>query len=159
MRGTYGFVGLIVFGLLSGSALAASPLDGTRWHIQLSAPSLKASSEGQIGFEKGRFTAPRFEPNGFSASNYTLTQQEGAPLVWETMQTSETAGTLSWHGELAGATMRGIASWQKRDGTVVNYTFTGRPVVESPATAQPPASKPKPKAPARSSSPRDPPSK
>jgi len=144
MRGTYGFVGLVVFCLLGGVALAASPLDGTRWRIQMTAPSLKAPSDGQIQFEKGKFTTPLFEPNGFSASNYTLTEQEGAPLIWETMQTSETEGSLSWRGELTAETMRGLASWQKRDGTVVNYTFTGRRAVESPAKVEPPASKPKP---------------
>jgi hypothetical protein len=144
MRGTCGFVGLVVVSLLGGVALAASPLDATRWRIQMTAPSLKAPSEGQIQFEKGKFTTPLFEPKGFSASNYTLTEEKGAPLIWETMQTSETEGTLSWRGELTGDTMRGVASWQRRDGTVVNYTFTGRPAMESPAKVEPPASKPKP---------------
>jgi hypothetical protein len=154
MRGMYGSVGLVAFALLGGVALAASPLDGTRWRIQLTAPSIKAPSEGQIHFEKGKFTSPLFEPKGFPASNYTLTEQKGAPLVWETMQTSATEGTLSWHGESGGDTMRGVASWQKGDGTVVNYTFTGRKEVESAAPkakkVEPPAPKAKAKAPARS---------
>ncbi|MGH7412122.1 MAG: hypothetical protein ACREJ6_13820 [Candidatus Methylomirabilis sp.] len=148
MRGLYGFMGLVAVSVLASVALAASPLDGTRWRIEMTAPSIKAPAEDQIHFEKGKFTSPIFEPKGFSASNYTLTEQDGAPLIWETMQTSETEGTLSWRGELGGDIMRGVASWQKPDGTVVNYTFTGRKaVVEAPAPA--PAQKAKPKAPAR----------
>ena len=144
MRGMYGFMGLVAVSVLASVALAASPLDGTRWRIQMTAPPIKAPTEDQIHFENGKFTSPLFEPKGFSASNYTLTEQEGAPLIWETMQTSETEGTLSWRGELGGDTMRGVASWQKPDGTVVNYTFSGRKVV-----VEAPAQKAKPKAPAR----------
>lgn len=144
MRGMYGLMGLVAFSMLGSVALAASPLDGTRWRIQMITPSIKAPSEDQVHFEKGKFTSPLFEPKGFSASHYTLTEEKGAPLIWETMQTSETEGTLSWRGELGGDTMRGVASWQKSDGTVVNYSFTGRKV------AEPPAPKPKAKTPTRS---------
>lgn len=144
MRGIPGFMGLVVFCMLGSVALAASPLDGTRWRIEMTTPAMKAPAEAQVRFEKGEFTSALFDAKGFPASNYTLTEQEGAPLIWETMQTSETEGTLSWRGELGGDTMRGVASWQKSDGTVVNYRFTGRKV------AEPPAPKPKATTPTRS---------
>ncbi|MBI2998838.1 MAG: hypothetical protein HYY46_10400 [Deltaproteobacteria bacterium] len=144
MRGMYGLIGLVVFSMLGGIALAASPLDGTQWRLQMTTPSVKAPSENHVRFEKGKFNSPLFQPKGFPPSNYTLTEQKGAPLIWETMQTSATEGTLSWRGELEGDTMRGLASWRKPDGTVVNYTFSGRKVVESPANVtKPPAPKPK----------------
>jgi hypothetical protein len=151
MRGVLAFTGLVVLCLLSRVALAASPLDGTQWQIKLTAAAAKTASEDRVRFEKGRFTAPLFQPKGFSTSNYTLTEEKGAPVIWETMQTSEKEGTLSWRGELGGDRMHGVASWRKLDGTVVDYTFTGRKVTEPTAPKpEPTAPKPKPKAPARS---------
>jgi len=137
-------MGLVALCMLGSVALAASPLDGTQWQIKLTTSAVKTPSEDRIRFEKGRFTSPLFRPKGFSTSNYTLTEEQGGPVIWETMQTSEAEGTLSWHGELGGETMRGVASWRKPDGIVVDYTFAGRKVVE------PSAPKPKPKAPPRS---------
>lgn len=150
MRAISGFIGLVALCMLSSVALAASPLDGTQWHVKLTTATVRTPSEDRIRFEKGRFTSPLFQPKGFSTSNYTLTEEKGGPVIWETMQTSETEGTLSWRGELGGETMRGVASWRKPDGTVVNYTFAGSKVVEPAAPKQPSAPKPKPKAPARS---------
>jgi hypothetical protein len=143
MRSMRGVLGLVAFFLLGGVALAASPLDGTRWRIQMTTPTGKAPSEGQIHFEKGKLAAPLFEANGFSPSNYTLTEQKGAPLIWETMQTSKTEGTLSWRGELGGDTMRGVASWQKANGTAVTYSFTAKKVGAAPREATPKAEEPR----------------
>ena len=141
MRGISGFMGLVALFVLASVALAASPLDGTQWQIKLTNTAAKTPSEDRIRFEKGRFTSPLFQPKGFPTSNYTLTEEKDGPVIWETMQTSETEGTLSWRGELGGNAMHGVASWRKRDGTVVNYNFAGSKVVE------PAASKPKPKTP------------
>jgi hypothetical protein len=135
-------------------ALAASPLDGTQWNIKTTAPAAPAPPDSQIQFKDGKFTSPAFEPQGFAPSNYSLTSPEGAPLVWETMQTSATAGILSWRGDLEGdTTMRVVASWRKADGTVVNYFFVGKRVGEAPRAAipkpeEPGAAKPEPAAPA-----------
>ena len=141
MRGISGFMGLVALCMLGSVALAASPLDGTQWQIKLTASAVKTPSEDRIRFEKGRFTSPLFKPKGFSTSNYTLTEEKDGPVIWETMQTSEAEGTLSWRGELGGDAMHGVASWRKPDGAVVNYNFAGSKVVE------PSAPKPKPKTP------------
>src|SRR5881628_2450707 len=141
MRGISGFMGLVALCMLGSVALAASSLDGTQWQIKLTTATVKTPSEDRIRFEKGRFTSPLFRPKGFSTSNYTLTEEEGGPVIWETMQTSEAEGTLSWRGELGGDAMHGVASWRKPDGTVVNYNFAGSKLVE------PSAPKPKPKTP------------
>jgi hypothetical protein len=155
MRGMSGFMGLVALFVLGSVALAASPLDGTQWQIKLTNAAAKTPSEDRIRFEKGRFTSPLFQPKGFPTSNYTLTEEKGGPVIWETMQTSQAEGTLSWRGELGGQTMRGIASWRKPDGTVVNYNFAGSKLVEPSAAkpeptapkAEPAAPKPKPKKP------------
>jgi hypothetical protein len=144
--------GLVVFAMPGSLALAASPLDGTQWNIKTTAPAAPAPPDSQIQFKDGKFTSPAFEPQGFAPSNYSLTSPEGAPLVWETMQTSATAGILSWRGDLEGdTTMRVVASWRKADGTVVNYSFVGTRIGETPRAATPkPAApdvvKPKPEA-------------
>ena|SRR3989442_2094920 len=151
MRGLLGFTALIALCMLGSIALAASSLDGTQWQIKLTAADVKTPSEDRVRFEKGRFSSPLFQPKGFPTSNYTLTEEKGGPVIWETMQTSETDGTVSWRGELGGETMHGVASWRKPNGSVVNYIFTGRKVVEpAAAKAEPTAPKPQPKAPTRS---------
>ena len=156
MRGISGFMGLVALFVLASVALAASPLDGTQWQIKLTTATVKTPSEDQIRFEKGRFTSPLFKPKGFTTSNYTLTEEKDGPVIWETMQTSETEGTLSWRGELGGNAMHGVASWRRPDGTVVNYNFAGSKLVEPAApkepaaSTQPSAPKPKPKTPTRS---------
>src|SRR2546422_11145656 len=138
MRAISGFMGLVALCVLASVALAASPLDGTQWRIKLTTATVKTPSEDRIRFEKGRFTSPLFQPKGFPTSNYTLTEEKGGPVIWETMQTSKTEGTLSWRGELGGETMRGVASWRKPDGTVVNYTFAGSEVkVVEPSAPKP----------------------
>ena len=148
MRSISGFMGLVALCVLASVALAASPLDGTQWQIKLTNTAAKTPSEDRIRFEKGRFTSPLFQPKGFPTSNYTLTEEKDGPVIWETMQTSEAEGTLSWHGELGGDAMHGVASWRRPDGVVVDYTFAGRKVVEpsAPKAKEPPAPKPKPKA-------------
>ena len=142
MRAISGFMGLVALCMLGSVALAASPLDGTQWQIKLTTGAVKTPSEDRIRFEKGRFTSPLFKPKGFSTSNYTLTEEKDGPVIWETMQTSEAEGTLSWRGELGGQTMHGVASWRKPDGIVVNYTFAGSRVVE-PSAAKPEPTAPK----------------
>src|SRR5436309_14779091 len=150
MRGISGFMGLVALFVLASVALAASPLDGTQWQIKLTNTAAKTPSEDRIRFEKGRFTSPLFQPKGFPTSNYTLTEEKDGPVIWETMQTSETEGTLSWRGELGGDAMHGVASWRKPDGAVVNYNFAGQKVVEPSAPKpKPKTPEPKPKAPTR----------
>jgi hypothetical protein len=134
--------GLVVFAIPGSVALAASPLDGTQWNVQMTAPSGPAPAPGQIQFQDGKLVSP-FQAQGFAPSNYTLTNQEGTPVVWETMQTSATEGTLSWRGELGGNTMRGVASWQKADGKVITYSFVGTRIGEAPRAATPKPEEPR----------------
>src|SRR5437870_4544099 len=148
MRGISGFMGLVALCMLGSVALAASLLDGTQWQIKLTTSAVKTPSEDLILFDKERIISRLFKPKGFSTSNHTLTEEKYGPVIWETMQSSEAEGTLSWHGELGGDAMHGVASWRKPDGVVVDYTFAGRKVVEpsAPKAKEPPAPKPKPKA-------------
>jgi len=127
MRWIYWLMGVVIISLMGSAVFAASPLDGTEWSIKMTTPS----AEDQIRFEEGRFISPLFEPKGFSTSYVTLTEKEGRPLIWETMQTSENQGTLSWRGDVESDTMRGVVSWVKPDGKVVNRTFAGHKVTAS----------------------------
>src|SRR5438552_18351397 len=131
MRGISGLMGLVALWMLGSVALAASPLDGTQWQIKLTTSAVTTPSEDRIRFEKGRFTSPLFKPKGFSTSNYTLTEEKDGPVIWETMQTSEAEGTLSWHGVLGGGAMHGVASGREPDGVVVDYAFVVPQVVEA----------------------------
>lgn len=143
MRGMYGLIGLVVFSMLGGIALAASPLDGTQWRVELTPKGATIPFHvDRVRFEEGNFTSAIFAPKGFSMSRYTLTEKTGG-AVWTTTQKSPTEGTLSWRGELKGESMNGTLSWEQPDGKIESYTFTGRKVTEPPP-------EPEPKAPAKS---------
>lgn len=141
----------IIF-LLSPMALAASPLDGTQWRVEITPKGAEIPHYiDRLGFKEGKFTSVIFERKGFLSSPYTLTDKKGGPIVWEVKQKSEAEGDLSWQGELKGDAMSGTVSWKQADGTVVDHTFTGSPAKEEPPTpevTEPPAPEPKPKAPA-----------
>jgi len=127
MRWIYWLMGVVIFSVMGGVAIAASPLDGTEWRIKMAMPT----AEDQIRFEQRKFISPHFAAKGFANSYYTLTEKEGRPLIWETMQKSENQGTLSWRGDVDSDTMRGVISWETSDGKVVNRTFTGHKVTAS----------------------------
>lgn len=160
----------VLAGLLAGLADAASPLDGTSWQLKIVTPAEKAPLTDVIRFDQGSFLSSLFRQKGFPpTSRVTLTEEKGRPLVWETLQTNSDRGSISWHGEVEGNTVRGVALQRQPSGPSINYTFTGQkvttaagaapavphapavsppkaqaPVTSSPATSTPPA-KAKPK--------------
>lgn len=133
-------------------------LEGTVWSIQLSPMGKKSGKPVKdiLTFENGKVQSGRLIKEGYPATNYTLTLQEGenAPTVWETMQTKEGAGVAFWRGERQGETLQGILSRRSDEGEVEDFSFSGslkerRPVAEplpaSPApdtTVQQPAESP-----------------
>ena len=106
MRWLYWLMGVVIFSVMGGVAIAASPLDGTEWRIKMAMPT----AEDQIRFEQRKFISPLFEAKGFANSYYTLTEKEGRPLIWETMPGSQ-ADALTSHRSVG----RGIAETFQQD--------------------------------------------
>lgn len=154
MRSSRWVIGVAAFfllaGLLTGLALAASPLDGTVWRVEIGASTIKTRVVDEIRFDRGTVLSSFFHAQGFQASRYTLTEEKNRPLIWETLQTRKDQASISWHGEVDGNAVGGVALLRQPNGPNVTYTFTGRKArVAAPAAPPAPAaSQPKAQAPA-----------
>ena len=133
MRWIYWLMGVVILSAIGGVALAASALDGTQWRVEMTPTGAVIPFYiDRVHFDDGKFTSVVFERKGFPSSLYTLTENAGGPIVWEVKQKSETEGNLSWHAELQEDAMDGTVVWKQPDGTVINYTLTGRPGIDEP---------------------------
>lgn len=146
-------IGVVVSVALPCLSLAASPLDGTVWRVEISAATMKARTVDEFRFAGGTFLSSFFLPQGFPASRYTLTEEKNRPLIWETLQTGKDQASISWHGEVEGNTLRGVALLRQPGAPNITYTFAGQKIrlaaPAAPGTPQPkaqaPEAKPKPK--------------
>ena len=133
MRWIYWLMGVIILSTVGGIALAASPLDETEWRLEITQSGEEVPFyTDRIRFQDGEFNSAIFKRKGFLEAQYTVTEEEGSPIVWEVTQTSDPEGTLEWHGELQEETMEGTLRWTQTDGTVINHTFTGKPPTPKP---------------------------
>lgn len=128
-------MGLVV-GMLVGVCLspmvvhAATPLDGTKWQITITPDAAakkageKASKDALI-FQGGQMTSTACVKYGFASSAYTAAGTAASPS-FQTEQTSTKEGTMTWSGQVSGNTISGTAIWTKKNGQVLNSTFTGK---------------------------------
>lgn len=143
----------LLAGLLAGLAHAASPLDGTSWELKIVTPAEKDPLTDVIRFDQGTVLSSLFRQKGFPTSRVTLTEEKGRPLIWETLQTSSDRTSISWHGEVEGGRVSGVALLRRPGGANITYTFTGRKVTTAagadpaaPPKASPPPARATPKA-------------
>jgi len=104
-------------------------LNGTQWQITLTSfggAKKGRAQEDTLVFQNNQIGLNGFSGKGFKPTNYTLTApaSDKELAVWETMQTSDLEGTLSFRGEWKGEVMRGIISHQKEKEPGEDYTFT-----------------------------------
>jgi hypothetical protein len=101
-------------------------LDGSEWLITLTPMSDDggASETDALSFADRHMTSQRLLADGFPSVRYTIALQ-GSAMIWESMQQGE-QGTMLWRGELRGETdMRGVQSYRRPNGKMVDYSFTG----------------------------------
>ncbi len=122
-------------------------LDGTRWMIELSPLSGESTTKPRkdtVTFDARQVSSERLVKSGYPSTNYTLTMENGAGAVWETMQTKEGEGVVFWRGELNGSTMRGVLSKHPTQGNSEDFSFSGREasgkVIQVPPSATAPTS-------------------
>ena len=109
---------------------AATPLDGTKWQITITPDAAakkageKASKDALI-FKGGEMTSTACVKYGFAHSAYTAAGTPAAPS-FQAEQTSVKEGKMTWSGQVVGNTISGTAVWTKKNGQVLNSTFTGK---------------------------------
>ncbi|HOW42458.1 MAG TPA: hypothetical protein P5110_03315 [Candidatus Omnitrophota bacterium] len=116
----------------------AGELNNTEWQIELTPLSGKGKKETDVvTFSNNQVVIGNYLKKGFVATNYTVSIQDDGTGVWETMQSSEKAGTAFWRGEMDKTmqVMRGILSYQVDDKTKHDYSFisTARKSIPAPA--------------------------
>ena len=124
-------VGILVGLCVSpGMVHAATPLDGTKWQITIT-PDAAAKKAGEktskdtLIFKDGQMTSTACVKYGFAHSAYTAAGTSTAPS-FQAEQTSAKEGKMTWAGQVAGGTIGGMAVWTKKNGQVLNSTFTGK---------------------------------
>ncbi len=124
-------VGILVGVCVSpGMIHAATPLDGTRWQITIT-PDAAAKKAGEkpskdaLIFQGGQMTSTACVKYGFAPSSYTTAGTAASPS-FQTEQASAKEGKMTWSGQVAGNTISGTAVWAKKNGQVLNSTFTGK---------------------------------
>jgi hypothetical protein len=102
-------------------------LNGSSWDVRVNSSTGKGILVGNdtLTFQDQKFASENASKEGWTSTNYTLTvpENEDAPIVWETMQTSSKAGVAFWRGEWKEEVMTGVISRQIEDKNE-EYSFT-----------------------------------
>ena len=84
---------------------AKANLNGSQWEVSIK-PALNVSKsifpqKDSLTFQNNQFWSADMSEEGFRPSNYTMTvpENEGLPIIWETMQTGEKGQVMFWRGE------------------------------------------------------------
>ena len=96
-------------------------LDDSVWQIKFVAGT-PFQTVDEIVFEDGKMVSENLSLNGYPASNYTLTKENGR-VIWETMQTTEKGSTGSWRGQVEDGRMQGVLSLHAPDGASQDFSF------------------------------------
>ena len=111
-------------------------LDGTTWTLTLSpldeASKAKPKTD-TLTFTKNEIASAQLAKSGYAPSHYSLTIR-GHNIVWDTMQAQEKEGNVLWHGELVGASMRGVVSERAPNGKGMDFTISGSETSEKAIT-------------------------
>lgn len=104
---------------------ARNELNNMEWKIKLS-PIGNTNDKGYedtLSFINSIFSSEKLESESFPGSNYTVSLKGEDVIVWETMQTSESAGVAFWRGELENNIMRGVLSVRSDEKTYMDFSF------------------------------------
>ncbi|MBI2340745.1 MAG: hypothetical protein HYU99_10370 [Deltaproteobacteria bacterium] len=128
--------------ILSAVALAAGPLTGSRWRVEITEEGQTVPQFiDQLRFQEDNFTSALFERRGYPTSPFTQKKGEEGALVWDALQKDAVGAELAWHAEFKGDAMTGKLIWKQADGKLTNYALSGSPVVEEEEEGKTPAEK------------------
>jgi hypothetical protein len=103
-----------------------------KWDITLT-PDDDARRSGErdikdtITFKQPNFTSEAFEKRGFQPAVYEEEMHPGGAGQFSALQTNKVAaeGTAKWSGLITATEVTGDLVVKKKDGTVLNFSFTG----------------------------------
>lgn len=102
-------------------------LNGKEWTIELraSGASVKSRAESDvISFAEEKVASKNLSALGYASTNFSIRNEDDGTIIWETMQTSEKAGTAFWRGDIGpDGIMRGVLSKRDVKGNIKDYNF------------------------------------
>jgi hypothetical protein len=115
--------------LVTAMNCRAGVLDGTKWKVKV-VPDKTAADKGEkefadeLIFADGKFTSTALLPQGFKPSKYNGEVEPGE-AEFEVEQVSETAGVVTWLGEIRGTNAVGRLRWMQKDRGNFAFEFSG----------------------------------
>ena len=111
---------------VSSSALAKDPFEKTTWKVKLEpAEGDGKAFEDTISFKGGKFESKALKEKGFEAAQYEDNTTRAGLGGYKATLKSEKEGEAVWTGTVTATEIKGELKWTKKDGSVVNYTYTG----------------------------------
>jgi hypothetical protein len=125
-------IGVLLVVLLAGTSAMhlADPLEN-QWNIKVM-PDPQASGGGArafddvLTFKNGIFTSQALLKKGFKPVQADEDTRRFGPATFTAVQNSDTDGTAKWTGTAAAASISGDLIWTKKDGTMLNYSYSGQ---------------------------------
>jgi len=117
---------LLVFAFVATPALARKkPSEYGSWNVSVT-PDADAAAKGEkaskdtLVLQQGVFRSEAWYLYGFTSAGYKV---HGKDFAVDTE--SKQNGTIRWSGLINGDSIAGRMVWTRKDGTVLNYTFSG----------------------------------
>lgn len=127
----YRFMWVVMVVVSSATVVAASPLEGTKWRVEITPEGATIPHHiDRCTFQDGKFSSVIFERRGFTSVPFTAAEKAGGTVAVEMQQTSEAAGDLTWQAEVQGDALKGTLVWKQADGKAVTHALVGSPAVE-----------------------------
>jgi hypothetical protein len=127
-RSLIAIVGLMI--LMNLGMAQTSPFAG-KWKIKLvpdddAKAAKEKESDDTLTFTAQTVIADKWSAaKGFKAANYEQDSRRIGPAMFTAEAKSDTAGTAKWAGTMTATAIQGTLKWIKKDGTELNYTYTG----------------------------------
>ena len=78
-----------------------------------------------LTFKNGVFTSQSLAKKGFKPVQFDEDMRKFGPATFTANQRSDSGDTAKWTGTVAATSITGDLVWTKKDGTVLNYSYSG----------------------------------
>jgi hypothetical protein len=115
---------LMVFSLAMG---AGDPLEA-QWNVKVMPDGQAAGArpfDDVLTFKNGMFTSQTLLKKGFKPAQFDEDTRRFGPAAFTAILNSDSEGTTKWTGTVAATSITGDLVWTKKDGTVLNYSYSG----------------------------------
>jgi len=127
------FTTLCLLGFFAAFTMAmnlADPLGDFKWAVKV-IPDPQAISDGgkpfddTLSFKNGTFKSEYLLKKGFKPASYDEDMRKYGPATFTVTVKSDSGETVKWTGTVAATSITGDIVWTKKDGTMMNFSYSG----------------------------------